>query len=85
MLKKTQPHETRTKIRQRDRRLLQMTFSWLMAACSIGGVLRSWVQHLGNLGKTTVNDTEMLFFTLNGKESAFFRLWITLGYTYSLS
>lgn len=72
MLKKTQPHETRTKIRQRDRRLLQMAFSWLMPACSIGGVLRSWIRHLGNLEKATVNDTEMLFFTLNGKESAFF-------------
>lgn len=77
MLKKTQPHETRTKIRQRDRRLLQMTFSWLMPACSIGGVLRSWIRHLGNLEKATVNDTEMLFFTLNGKESAFFQ---TLDY-----
>lgn len=55
-----------------------------MPACSIGGVLRSWIQHLGNLEKTTVSDTEM-FFTLNGKERVFFRLWITLGYTYSLS
>lgn len=85
MLKKNQTHETWTKIRQRDRRLLQMTFSWLMPACSIRGVLRNWVQHLRNLEKTTVNDTEMLFLTLNGKESAFFRLWITFGYTYSLS
>lgn len=82
--KKNQPHKTRAKIRQQDRGLLQMTFSWLMPACSIGRGLRSWIQHSGNLEKTTVNDTEMLFFTLNGKERGFFRFQMTLGYTYSV-